>query len=326
MTYKFPGAGADVARGALGDIIEGRSMGDTAAGAVTKSGKIAMTSILTGGQRTLDGITSKMERKIGIGLGRASIGQVLNDPVGALGSIIGSGNLGLYDSKGGWYPLLLNRPDPLLEIDWVPSFPFNLPAEYVEEIQWSHPRLTASTGVFRYGSYIYTVEGMETSPITVTLYEDRLMTATNWLYTWRAQQYDDRKKVFGYPAAYKKNIRALMKDVAGTVVGQVVFTGCFPTTFPQVNMAAEGSSRVRLQVEFSCDSITFEGYGGGVLASLTQSWEKIINDGVGGIANAAFGRITASMQPITNAIDGAIRGAKSTVSGAFGSMASAIRF
>ena len=324
MAFKFPGA-ADVARGAIGDIIQGRSIGDAAIGASIKGTGMIMQAGSQMAQTQIDRAIQKIEQATGLGLGRTSIGEILNDPIGALSSVIGSGNLG-GNVKAGWYPLLEARPDPLFEIDWVPMFPLDLPPEYVEEIQWSHARFNASTGVFRYGSYIYMIESMEHTPITVTLYEDRMMTATNWLYAWRAHQFDEASKTFGYQGQYKMPIRALIRDVAGATVGQIAFLGCFPTTFPQVNMASEGSNRVRLQVEFSCDKIVFEGYGGAGSTSADQTWQQIIQNGVGSIAEGAFGRFSTTIKPITSAIDGAISGAKRTASSIMGSIAGSIRF
>lgn len=321
MAYKFPGA--DIGRGIAGDIIQGGSLGTAATNAVNKSVKVASGSALSSAQRSIDTTVRKIESKLGVGLGRPSISSILNDPVGALKSLIGGGN-GFTDLKGGWYPLLVARPDPLFQIDWVPSMPLGLPAEYVEDVEWSHPRINPSAPIFRNGSFIYTVENVETSPISITFYEDRLLTTQAWLYAWRSLQYSPDSLTFGYPSDFKLPIRIMLTDATGVACGQVAFIGCFPTNFPQVTFASEGSERVRLPVEFSVDKILFESYGaqlpGG--GALQQTWEKIIQEGISDVAEGAFGRFSTSISGVTSAINKEISSAKKNVKDAFGSLSS----
>lgn len=323
MAFKFPGA--QIGLGTVGDIIQGKSVGDAAAKAATKGSGILVSTGMDMGNRAINKGIKKLEGKLGIGLGRASIEKFLDDPFGALSSILGSN--GGDSARGGWYPLLVSRPDPLMEIDWVPSFPLGLPPEYVEEIQWSHARFAANTGIFYQGSRIFLIEGLEHAPITVTFYEDRLLTVQSWLYKWRSLQFDEYNRTFGWKADYSLDISAIVKDVAGVAVGQVSFVGAFPTNFPQINMASEGSNRVRLQVEFSVDRVEFETYGGaGGFGGGTAGWSSILKDGLGELSDAAFGNITLSAKPYLDKANGYIGQAKSGVQDLFKSAAGKIRF
>lgn len=323
MAFKFPGT--QIGLGTVGDIIQGKSVGSAANAAVTKGADLIMSASSTATNQAISKGITKLEGKLGVGLGRPSIEKILEDPLGALSSILGSN--GGSTVKGGWYPLLANRPDPLMEIDWAPSFPLGLPPEYVEEIQWSHSRFTASSGIFYQGARIFLIEGMENAPITVTFYEDRMLTVQSWLYKWRSLQFDEYNRVFGWKADYSLDIGAIVKDVAGVAVGQVLFAGAFPTGYPQVNMAAEGSQRVRLQVEFSVDRVLFETYSGaGGGGSGTSSWMNIIKDGVGELKDAAFGDLKASAQPYLDTANAYIGQAKAGVQDLFKSAAGSIKF
>lgn len=191
---------------------------------------------------------------------------------------------GQSNGSQGWMPKAQARPDPLLEIDWVPFFPLGLPDEYVESMQFSHPRINSSTGIFRNGSHIYMVENIDNTPMTATFYEDRLMTVTQWLYRWRSLISPDNKH-FNYQSIYKKNIRAFAKDVKGNTVGQFYLYGCFPTTFPQVSFVSEGSPRVQLSVEFSVDRTLFSSPG----QVSARSFSNLLGSTLGADASTALG-------------------------------------
>lgn len=324
MAFKFPGT--SIGLGAVGDMIKGRSVGSTVTGAGSKSADILVSAGTGAINRKLDSKIQQLESKIGVGLGRTSIGKILDDPFGALGDILPS-NVGGIDGRGGWLPRLQNRADPLMEIDWVPILPLGLEPEYVEEIQWSHARFNASTGIYQHGARVYMIEGMEHAPITLTFYEDRMLTVTSWLYKWRSLQFDEYNRTFGWPSDYKLDIVALMKDVKNNTVGRVLFVGCFPTNFPQLNMQSDSSTRVRLQAEFSCDRVMFESFGvPGDGGGGTASWMSVLSNGAGTVASAAFGSLTGSLKPAIDTANAYIGSAKSAVKNVFDSLAGKIRF
>lgn len=160
------------------------------------------------------------------------------------------------EQYNGWYPLLKSRPDPLWEIDWFPIFPLGLPPEYVESVQWSHPRFM-SEEAFRNGRKLNYITGIETNPISVELYENRFAASQDWYNNWRSIIWQPASGTFSYPYTYKKNIHLLLRDVKQQVVAQVLFTGCFPSSPPQITSSSEGG-RVKLSIEFSVDEVFFE--------------------------------------------------------------------
>lgn len=322
MAFKFPGA--NIGLGGIGDIIQGKSVGDAAIAAANKGSGILISQGTQIANNAVNKGIQKLGGKLGVSLNGTSIGKLLDDPFGALSDVLGSnGNDVMH---GGWMPRLQSRPDPLLEIDWVPSFPLGLPPEYVEEIQWQHARFTANSGIFYHGQRIFMIEGMEHAPITVTFYEDRMLTVQSWLYKWRSLQFDEYNRTFGWQADYKLDISAIVRDVAGVAVGQVLFVGAFPTDFPQINMAAEGSNRVRLQVTFSVDRVLFESYSSNGGGPGTAGWMDIIKGGVGDLADAAFGDLQGSAAPYIDKANAYIGQAKQGVRDLFSSAAGRIKF
>lgn len=212
---------------------------------------------MTGLQRPLDKLYNKLERSTGYGFGRPGVGEILNDPASALGQFL-KGSLkipGQTVSQSAWLPLLRNRPDPLWEIDWLCVLP-GLPPEYVEDVSWTHPRISEE-GVFRNGKQIHLATGVEIPAITVTLYEDRILTAQTWYNAWYLSIFDEASGTYNYPANYKKSISLVVRDVKQNAVGNIQFDGCFPIGSPSITHSADGG-RVKVQIEISVDSIQFQ--------------------------------------------------------------------
>lgn len=306
MSFKFPSV--NIARSGASDLVQGGSLTDVFNSTVVRSTTAASNQINSYGNNLIGGALNSLGTKLGVKLGGTTIDKLITDPTGALSDILVGGS----GSGGALYQRLTSRPDPLWEMDWDVVLPLNLKSEYVEDIQWSHSRFNATSGIFRNGTHIFMAESIETAPLTLTLYEDRLMTATNWIYGWRGLMYDAETATFNYPGKYKQNIRATFKDVTGKSVGEVLFSGCFPTNLPQVNMASETSQRHRLQIEISCDRITFSGTAGtgiGVIQGFANTLTSQLKAGVGGslsgLASGAFGSLTNGVASLSSDLSNA---------------------
>lgn len=237
---------------------------------------------LTSVQRPLNKIYEKLERKTGYGFGRPGVAEILNNPAEALGQFL-SGSLkvgGMGARQDAWMPLLQSRPDPLWEIDWLCMLPFDYPPEYVEDISWTQPRLTESS-IFRNGMPVHLATGIEVPSISLTLYEDNRLTTMSWYQAFYASIFDEETGTFAYPANYKQTITLVIRDVMQNAVGTVTFHGVFPTGSPAPTHSADGS-RVKLQVEFSVDSISFASAIVEDATSTSTSVVQMIKDGLSG--------------------------------------------
>ena len=256
---------------------------------------------MTGLQRPLDKLYDRIERATGYGTGRPGVGEILNDPASALGQFL-KGSLkvpGQQVNQNAWLPLLRNRPDPLWEIDWLCVLP-GLPPEYVEDVSWTHPRISEE-GVFRNGKQLHLATGVEIPAITVTLYEDRQLTAQTWYNAWYLSIFDEASGTYNYPANYKKSIALVVRDVKQNAVGNIQFDGCFPVGSPSITHSAEGN-RVKVQIEISVDSIQFQ-------SAMVQDAGGTSNTVVDMNKNGLSGKVANFLN-------------SSAVSGAFGKLAS----
>lgn len=312
MPFKFPKP-ADLAKGAIGDIIQGRSLGDTVAGVASKGSGLLIGSGFNQAQRGLDKSIQKLSKATGLNLGNTRVERIFDNPQGALEDVFGTDNLGKPTGIGGWFPRLQQRPDPVFDIDWIPELPLGLPAEYVEEVQFSLPRFSASQGIPHNGSPVFIVESREVGPVSITFYEDNLLTVTNWLTVWQQQISPDGIR-FNYQSAYKFPIRLYQTDAIGRVVGQYVFYGTFPTSFPQISLLSESSTRIKLVAEFSCDSIAFQSTVSGALPTLSGpfSIKTALQRKATDLARNAFSGITSSLQPSFDAVRDRFVGAINT--------------
>ena len=316
--FKFPIA--SLLKGAASDAIQGRAPQAIMQGVTAKSADYAVNYGRGIAQSALNAGLSKANRKLGLGLGHASVEHLIDNPVGALTQILGNGNLGIGDGGlGGWMAQLVSRPDPLLEIDWIPELPFGLPAEYVEEISFTWPRFVTNDAIPNHGQSLYIVEGREVSAITLVFYEDVKLTTSRWVELWRGLICPDGIH-YNYPDTYKQSIFAYPSDVNRRPLGKFEFRGCFPTGLPQYHMAGDGSNRVRLSVEFSVDTIEIDlgGGGFGALAGLQRGGIlSLVTNKINQAANQALQPYLPAINATYNGAVGMVNDAANNVKGAF---------
>ena len=283
---KFPGS-------LIGGLIETSAQG-LIAGAMNKG--------VAKADSYLNKSISSIEGKLGIGLGRTDLNSLLTDPLGSLSDVFVNSILGKSQEASGWYTLITNRADPLLEIDWIPIMPFSLPMEYVEEIQWSHPSFDTDA-VFRNGKMVNVISGQSTPPISVRLYEDVNLTAQTWATNWYNLIYDPRTGTYAYPATYKQPMAILFRNIERQEIGRVLFGGCVPTALPSINSGSDSSNRVQATVQLAVDTMIFE---------------------TTGVKSAAHAQGAASGTVLDNLISGVSSSASSWLGGAVSSVISGL--
>lgn len=301
------GEGQAAATTAARSLLQGKSLGETATDIGSTIASRRLDQTFEQKQKQFDKTLGNVSKKIGINLGRTSIDKLLLDPKEALKDLIPGSRLFDRTHKksevGGWMALLRSRADPLMEMNWYPQFPFGLLPEYVEEIQFTEPTIATSQPVFMNGRYIPFPMNHTVNTISVSFYEDRLMTVSRWLEFWKRTVSPDGMH-FNYPVAYKKPIRMYAMDVAGKTVGQFCAHGCFPSSSPTRTMGSDGSSRVRLQVDFSCEWIDFQplaGAGNWIVPNSVDSGatgdasQRIVTVGVRKQAETLVGRLGSKL-------------------------------
>lgn len=180
----------------------------------------------------------------------SKIGQAFNK----LGIPIFQGQFGAPIAPGSWLARGLSRPDPLINLDWDIEMPDGLDASYVEEIQASMADFTVSEGVFRSGTRTYYVGAEDIGALSITFYEDRLMTVTQYLKRWR-DRIRNTNGTRNYPSQYKRTIRVWPTDGAGIILGEFAYRGCWPSKIPSIAWTSQGTARITHQVDFSVDSV-----------------------------------------------------------------------
>lgn len=149
-----------------------------------------------------------------------------------------------------------NRPDPLMQVHWSVELPLGLESSYAEDITLTESHFTCSAPIRVNGALMFIAEEVTSSPITITFYEDRLMTVSTWLMRWR-QLISPDGKTRGYPAKYQQTIVVYAQDVKGVKVGKFVLSGAWPSGPLTRTFADAGSDRVRLTQEFSVNRVEF---------------------------------------------------------------------
>jgi len=140
--------------------------------------------------------------------------------------------------------------------------PFGLPPEYVEEIAPSIPEISAEAFHVE-NSKRYDPGFEDVSSFTATIYEDDKGAAMAWFLRWRAAVSSDG--FYGRPSEYKRAIHLTLQDAKGNVATTATADGCWPTTASPYTMQSESSDRLRLEVTFSVDAVTWnaDDSGGG---------------------------------------------------------------
>jgi hypothetical protein len=180
----------------------------------------------------------------------SGLGKALNK----LGIPLFQGQFGSGVAPGSWLARGLSRPDPLINLDWQIEMPDGLDASYVEEIQASMADFAVSEGVFKAGTRQYYVGAEDIGALSITFYEDRLMTATQYLQRWR-NRIRNSDGTRNYPSQYKRTIRVWPTDGAGIILGEFVYQGCWPSKIPTIAWTSQGTARIMHQVDFSVDSV-----------------------------------------------------------------------
>ncbi len=258
MTFKFPGARDSGVR-ALGSVLQGQGARSAASTASSEIVGGTISNETAAATRSLDRKLGNFSSRYGVDLGRTNIDKLVLDPKGAAADVLGSRRNPLkakQTTPGGWMTLLRSRKEPLMEFDWYPQMPLDLPAEFVEEIQFTEPHASSGSSFFMNGRHYNMPDSHAAGSVSVTLYEDRLMTASQWLKKWKSLV-SKEGTFFNLPADYLLPIRIYALDVKQQVVGQFCLHGCYPSSSPSRQFGGD-NNRVRLQFELSCRWITYQ--------------------------------------------------------------------
>lgn len=180
-----------------------------------------------------------------------------NTPVGKtlgkLGIPLFQGQSGPGLDPGSWMARAQSRPDPLLNIDWDIEMPDGFDSANVEEIQASMEDFGVSSGVFRAGTRQYYAETEDIGALSITFYEDRLMTSSQYCKAWR-DRIRNPDGTRNYPSKYKRIIRVWPMDVKGNRLAEFKYVGCWPSKIPAISFGGTNTQRITLQVDFSVDA------------------------------------------------------------------------
>ena len=237
------------------------------------------------------------------------VGQTLNK----LGIPLFQGQFGPQLDPASWAARAQSRPDPLVHIDWDIEMPDGFDSANVEEIQASMADFAVSDGVFRAGTRQYYAETEDIGALSITFYEDRLLTTTQYIKGWRAR-IANPDGTRNYPSVYKRTIKVWPMDAKGNRLAEFKYKGCWPSKIPSIAWGSQGTTRITHQVDFSVDSldiVVFSGSQNGagdnpvfgsiqdfmqglpirLLGTATNAANKAIVSAVGNAAKQAAGKL-----------------------------------
>ena len=150
---------------------------------------------------------------------------------------------------------ILNLPDPMLQFKWVAKYlPFDLPPEYMENIDLPFNNLSVSEGVFVGGKFLYYPGTHTISSFNISVYEDRNGRALAWINRWKSRVKNFETGAYFLPGNYKRNIIVSQLDQKNNPVTTIKLKGCWPSdTAPMQLNYTDGSARIIHQQTFSVD-------------------------------------------------------------------------
>lgn len=151
---------------------------------------------------------------------------------------------------------LIDRPDPLLKFMWrCTHLPFKMDENYVESVSLPFPNIDAGDSLYGAGTFFHFPSHVRVDSVSLTFYEDRLLTTTKWLTAWKGKIRNFSKGYYNLPSQYKRNLHFdLINDSLDTIVS-VVLVGCWPTQSSNIDLDYTESSNVIISATFSVDAI-----------------------------------------------------------------------
>ena len=238
----------------------------------------------------------------------ASLSSTLNS---AVGSVVGQATSGITSAIVGsagsnvsWLTQGGALPDPLLSIDWDINMPFNLNSTYVEEVSTPMVMNLNPGAPIRRGPYsIFMAESVEAPPVSMTFYEDRKLTVSNWLRSWQSLIYDFQTGGFGVPGnsasanGYKRVITLTPKDTTQTTVGTIYLIGIWPTSADSVTFNSDTTSRIQMRVNFQLERVAFVTANNSIFSSILTT---LGNSAKNTLVSAATGALSGASKKLTS--------------------------
>lgn len=209
---------------------------------------------------SLFGLLQSQAMLEGAGVGNALVARGLNNADTFLAKSLG--NYGQTVSgilPNSWLGQSMARNDPLLSFDWS----INLPTisgiagldAHVEEASCSVWQ-RENTSVFRAGQHYYYPGAMDTTSLTLVLYEDNKANAQKYCYEWLSLVGDPNTGLVNYPAVYRKNISISMQDAAQNTIATLIYYGCWPGDMGDITLQSATSERVRVTLKLMVNGMS----------------------------------------------------------------------
>lgn len=224
-----------------------------------------------------------------VGQGVNKVNSAINN---ALGPIFGSGFTG--GNPNSWLSKANARPDPHLSFDWSIVLPNDTGTigAYVEEVTSPVWNWTGPENVFRGGQSLYFPDKMDTTPLELVFYEDRLFTASSYVMQWMKRVGNPGTGLLNYPAEFKRTITVVAQDAAQNPIAAFVYYGCWPSDFNPIPLQSATSERTRISVKINVDGMALN-----------------IGNNSAVALNLGLGRITDFMNGIPQSLASAAAGA-----------------
>lgn len=149
--------------------------------------------------------------------------------------------------------------DPLLDFKWAcVSLPLGHDVSYVEEVDLPWPEISPKDGLFGAGTYTYYPSFEDINAFDITFYEDSKLNTTKWLMEWFERIREPKTGAYYLPRNYKFDIVVELMDTTGKTIGVATLQNVWPTSKGNWPLTYTGGERIRVQQNFSIDSLKFD--------------------------------------------------------------------
>jgi hypothetical protein len=167
--------------------------------------------------------------------------------------------------NGGLLARMSARRDPLFSIDWQATI-IGAPGDdgepidniYIESIQVPSIRID-NKPVYREGSTLNYAGAFSTDNSRIVLYNDHSGNAARFATSWLNSVYDFETGNYRTPKQYKKQIVVTFKDANQSDIFHATLTGCWPTSFNQLELNSKEASLLPIEMDLSVDSCHYYG-------------------------------------------------------------------
>lgn len=185
----------------------------------------------------------------------------------------------------------LSRQDPVTNIDWIGmvvdrSNPNALDWHYINSIQTPSLSIEPRT-VFRAGKLQHYAGNVSVDNVNLTLYTDATGKALKFASSWFNCVFDSKSGNYRLPRDYKKDVYVYLFDPERSVVCQLKFFGCFPTSWQSYSLDSGTASPLNTVLDLVLDSFSI-GSDEGDINSQLGLLSKSDKDSGGASSNSPF--------------------------------------